>query len=102
VHCSSTFCFLRLVSAVLSRPQSGWSAISMFPSLKCLTHVLKLLAPMQAPVYTPQSRLWFLPIFPFSQKFNCCTLTKRRWEPFSRNAWGKHKRWFQVGEGKYR
>jgi hypothetical protein len=28
----------------------------VFPSLKCFTHLLTLLAPMQTPPYTPRSR----------------------------------------------
>jgi hypothetical protein len=32
------------------------SAMSVFPSLKCSTHLLTLLAPMQASPYTPRSR----------------------------------------------
>jgi hypothetical protein len=35
---SSTFCLLRSVAAGLGGPQRGWSAMSVFPSLKCFTH----------------------------------------------------------------
>jgi hypothetical protein len=65
----STFCLLRSAAAVLCRPQRGWSAMSVFPSLKCFTHLLSLLAPMQTSPYTHYevARRWFLGSFPRSQ-----------------------------------
>jgi hypothetical protein len=53
---SSTFCLLCSVATVLCRPQRGWSAMSVFPSVKYFTHLLTLLTPMQASPYTPRSR----------------------------------------------
>jgi hypothetical protein len=74
---SSTFCLLRSVATVLGRPQRGWSAMSVFPSLKCFTHLLTLLVPMQASPYTARSRCrWLLPSFPLSQVTQWQQLTK--------------------------
>jgi hypothetical protein len=50
---SSTFCLLRSVG--LGWPQRGWSAMSVFPSLKFFTHPLALVVPMQTSPYTTQS-----------------------------------------------
>jgi hypothetical protein len=52
----SAFRLLPSVAAVLCRPQRGWLAVSVFPSLKCFTHLLTLLAPVQTSPYTPRSR----------------------------------------------
>jgi hypothetical protein len=81
---SSTFCLLRSV-AVLGRPQRGWSAMSVFPSLKCFTHFLTLLTPIQTSPYTAEVACrWFLQSFPLSQEI--------QWQPFSRSAWRECKK----------
>jgi hypothetical protein len=86
---------LRSVAAVLGRPQRGWSAMSVFPSLKCFTHLLTLLATCRH-LHTQQevARRWLLPSFLLSQEIQWHHIddTTRRWQPFSRSTWREHKR----------
>jgi hypothetical protein len=48
---ASTLSLLYSVEAVQGRPLWGWCVMSVFPSLKCFTHRLTLLAPMQTSPY---------------------------------------------------
>jgi hypothetical protein len=49
--------------------------VSVFPSLKCFSHLLTLLALMLVSPYTPQSHLYMTPA-KFHKKFNDSMLTK--------------------------
>jgi hypothetical protein len=60
---SLTFCFLRSVAAVLGRPQRVWSAMSVFPSLKCFIHLLTLLC-RHLHTHHEVARRRLLPSFP--------------------------------------
>jgi hypothetical protein len=92
---SSTFCLLLLVAAVLCWPQRGWSAMSVFPSLKCFTHLLTLLAPCRhLHKHHEIAHRWLLPSFPLSQEIQWQYVDEmtRRWQPFSSSAWREWKR----------
>jgi hypothetical protein len=54
-------------------------AMSVFPSLKCFTHLLTLLVPMQTSAYTPRSRSEMIYAdFTSFTRSSVATLTKRR------------------------
>jgi hypothetical protein len=88
----STFCLLRSAAAVLSRPQRGWSVMSVFPSLKCSTH---LLTPMQTSPYTPRSHSQMTPTeFPSFTRNSMTAVDETTcwWQAFSRSVWLERKR----------
>jgi len=67
----------------------------VFPSLKCSTHLLILLAPMQASPYTPQSHSQMTPVKFSFLKINSVTAHYQNnisQQPFSCGAW-RERNW---------
>jgi hypothetical protein len=66
--------------------------MSVFPSLKCFTHLLTLLAPMQTSPYV--THRWLLQTSPLSHEIQWqhTDETTCRWQTFSRSAWRESKR----------